>query len=241
MRRIIAGDYAALAEWQLARMAARKQRAARKRRIRFGLAQACRLDDLALDPGGVGLLGHRFDDEPHQGKAVVGIFEARAGLDRGRPHQLGEKLFRVEIGTAVDELAGIGAVARQPGAVREYLGDRGLGDTRMQAADILADGIIEPDLALLAQPHDAGGGKALRVRGDAEAVARCELLAGVEIGKPERMLGDDLAAMDKRDDHARLLDCRQLEFDPGADVVDRGSQPRVHCAPILRVDKCREG
>lgn len=231
---MIAGDDAALAEGQLPRMAARKQRAPGKRCVRFGLAQACRLDDLALDPGRIGLLGHRFDDEPHQGKAVVGIFEARAGLDRGRQLQLGEKLFRVEIGAAVDELAGISAVARQPGAVREHLGNRGLGHARMQVAHILADGIVEPELALLAQLHDAGRGKALRVRGDAEAVARSELLASVEIGKAERMLGDDLAAMNKRDHDAGLLEGRLLEFDPGADVVDRGSQPRVHCATGLR-------
>ena len=47
-----------------------------------------------------------------------------------------------------------------------------LGDVRMQAADILADRIVEPQLALLAQLHDAGGGESLRMRGDAEAVAR---------------------------------------------------------------------
>ncbi len=103
---------------------------------------------------------------------------------------------------------------------------------------MLADGVVEPDLALLAQLHDAGGGEALGVRGDAEAVARGELLAGIEIGEAERMLGDDLAAVSECDEDAWLLDCRQLEFDPGADVVDRGSQPRVHCAPICREVRC---
>ncbi|MHC2668475.1 hypothetical protein ACVI1J_000638 [Bradyrhizobium diazoefficiens] len=37
------------------------------------------------------------------------------------------------------------------------------------------------------------------------------------------MLGNDIAAIDEGDDHTRLLDCRLLEFDPGADVVDRGA------------------
>src|SRR5258707_11564631 len=108
----------------------------------------------------------------------------------------------------------------------------------MQAADILADRVVEPNLALLAQLHDAGRGKALRMRGDAEAMARGELLAGVEIGEAERMFGDDFAAMDECDDDARLLKCRLLEFDPGADVVERGSQPIVHCVPIARRDWC---
>ena len=135
---------------------------------------------------------------------------------------------------AFDRRTDISSVARQPGAVREHMGNRGLGHARMQAADILADGIVEAELALLAQLHNAGRGKALRVRGNAEAVARSELLASVEIGKPKCMLGDDLAAMDECDHDAGLLDGRLLEFDPGADVVDRGSQPRVHCAPIAR-------
>jgi hypothetical protein len=49
---------------------------------------------------------------------------------------------------------------------------------------------------------------------------RRELLAGVEIGEPECMLGDHLAATGHRDDEARLLRCRQLKLDPVSDVVD---------------------
>ncbi|MGY4428991.1 hypothetical protein ACVWWO_001468 [Bradyrhizobium sp. F1.13.1] len=169
---------------------------------------------------------------PISPKPWVGIFEACARLDYGRQLQFREQLARVEIGTAVDELTGIGAVARQSRAVRQHLRNRRFRDARMQAGDILANGIVEPELALLAQLHDAGRGKALRVRGDAETVARGELLAGVEIGEAERVLGDDFAAMGECDDDAGLLDCGVLEFDPGADVVDRGSQPIVHCAPV---------
>ncbi|MGY3276418.1 hypothetical protein ACVJ5M_004015 [Bradyrhizobium sp. S3.7.6] len=213
-------------------MAARERCALGKRRIRLSLAQACGLDDLALDPGGVGLLRHGFDDEAEQAKAVVGVFEARPRLDRGRQLQFREQLPGVEIGTVVDELPGIGAIARQPRAVREHLRNRRLGDARMQAADMLADRVVEPQLALVAQLHDAGGGEALRMRGDTAAVARGEFFAGVEIGKTKGVLGDDFAAMGKCDDDAGLLECRLLEFDPGADVVDRGSQPRIHCAPI---------
>ena len=65
-------------------------------------------------------------------------------------------------------------------------------------------------------------------------MARSELFAGIEVGETKRVLGHDLAAIGERDEDAWLLECRQLEFDPGADVVDRGSQPRVHRAPILR-------
>lgn len=229
---IVAGDHASLAERQLARMAAREQRTLGKRCVRLGLAQACRLDDFALDPDRVGLLRHRLDHETDQAETVIGIFEARAGFDRGRQLQLREQFPGVEIGAAVDELTGIGAIACQPGTVRQHLRNRRLSDARMQAADILADRVVEPDLALLAQLHDAGRSKTLGVRSDSEAVARGQLLAGVEIGEAEGMLGDDRAAMGECDDDARLLECRLLEFDPGADVVDRGSQPRVHCAPI---------
>lgn len=105
----------------------------------------------------------------------------------------------------------------------EQLCDRRLGNARMQVADILADGVVEPQLALLAQFQDAGGGEALGVRGDAKAVPRRQLFAGVEIGKAEGMLGDDFAAMGDRDDEARLLRSDQLKLDPRADVVDRGS------------------
>ena len=45
-------------------------------------------------------------------------------------------------------------------------------------------------------------------------------------------MSNDFAAMGKCNDDAWLLDRGQLEFDPGADVIDRGSQPFVHCAPI---------
>src|SRR6201999_3350151 len=111
------------------------------------------------------------------------------------------------------ELSGIGAVACQPGAVREHLRDRGRGDLLVQSPDILSDGIVEPHFALLAQFQDAGRGERLGVRGDAETVTRRQLLAGCEIGEAEGMFGDDLAAMSYRDDAARLLGGVELECD----------------------------
>ena len=76
--------------------------------------------------------------------------------------------------------------------MREQLRDRHARD-RPDAARrrICPAGIVELELALLAQLHDAGGGEALRVRGDAKAVARRERLAGREIGGTEGALEDD--------------------------------------------------
>ena len=91
--------------------------------------------------------------------------------------------------------------------------------------------VVELELALLAQLHDAGGGEALRMRGDAEAVARRERFAGVEIGGAEGALQHDLAAMRDRDDAARLLRGLHLEFEPARDVVERGGEPAVHGVP----------
>lgn len=81
---IVAGDHAALAQRHFSRVTACERRTFGEQRVRLGLAQTRGFDDLALDPGGVGLLRHRFDHETEQAKAVIGIFEARAGLDRGR-------------------------------------------------------------------------------------------------------------------------------------------------------------
>ena len=97
-------------------------------------------------------------------------------------------------------------------------------------------GIVEPQLALLAQLHDSGGGETLRMRRDPEAVARGELFAGGEIGVAERVFSDDLAAMRDSDDAAGLLRASQLEFDPVADVADRGLQPWFH---VCDLPECR--
>ena len=42
----------------------------------------------------------------------------------------------------------------------------------VQSGDEGADGVVELQLAPFAQQHEACGGEALRVRGDAEAVTR---------------------------------------------------------------------
>ena len=153
--------------------------------------------------------------------------------------------FGVEVGPAVDELAGIGAVAGKAGAVRQKLRDGGFGDLRMQALHILPDRIVQPQLTLLPQLHDSGRGETLGMRSDPEAVARGELFAGGEIGVAEREFRDDLAAIRDRDDAAGPLRGPHLEFDPVADVADRGLQPWFHgrdlqeCQMTAAVEECR--
>src|SRR4029079_15915514 len=103
------------------------------------------------------------------------------------------------------ELPGIGAVTGEARTMRKQLYDALGGDVSVQAADIFSDGVIELQSALLAQLQCAGGGERLGMGGDPKAVARRELLAGVDIGKTERVFGNDLAAMTDRDDDAGLL------------------------------------
>jgi hypothetical protein len=108
------------------------------------------------------------------------------------------------------------------------LRDGRFGNTSMQARHIFPDRIIQPQLAALAELHDAGRRKTLRMRRDPKAVARRQLLAGVEIGATESMFEDDLAAMADGNHAAGLLRCPHLKFEPVADVVHRVLQPRLH-------------
>ena len=85
----------------------------------------------------------------------------------------------------------------------------------------LADRIIELELALLAQLHDAGGREALRVRRDTEAMARRQALAFVQVGVAKRLVEHDAAAVGDGDHAAGLLGHPHLEFEPARDVVER--------------------
>jgi hypothetical protein len=159
---------------------------------------------------------------------MIGIFQARGGLDHGRRLQIRHQLLLIKIGLAVDELSAVGAVAGEAAAMRQQLRDRGFRDPRVQPFDILPDRIVQPQFAPLAQLHDAGCGKALRVRGDPKPVPRRQLLAGVEVGGSEGVFGDDLAAVGDSDHAAGLLHALHLKFEPVADVVHRVSQPWLH-------------
>jgi hypothetical protein len=162
-RRVEAGNDHAVAERELGAVAPGHRDARAERRIRLGFPQAGRRDDGALDPVGIGLAGDGLDDETGEAVAVVRIFEAAIRIEHGRCAQRSLQLAGVEERAAVLPLAGVGAVADKAGAVREQLRDRRLGHGRMQPLDVAADGIVELQLALLAQFHDTGGGEALGV------------------------------------------------------------------------------
>src|SRR3569833_4187844 len=104
--------------------------------------------------------------------------------------------------------------------MREDLRERACADLRMQALHVSRDGIVELQLAALAQAHEACGREGLAVGGYAETVAGRELLACIEIGLAECGLGDDLAAVGDRDDATRLLRRLDLECEPVDRVVN---------------------
>src|SRR4051812_7884530 len=73
------------------------------------------------------------------------------------------------------------------------------------------------------------------MRSDAKPVARGQRLAGSEIGMAERVFGDDLAAVCDSQDAAGMLRGPQLEFDPVADIANRGPQPCLHACHLLKM------
>src|SRR5258708_36036282 len=95
----------------------------------------------------------------------------------------------------------------------------------MEVPDESARGVVELELALLAQPHDAGGGEALRVRGDAEAVAGRQRHSAGEIGMAETLLEQDAPALGDRDRAARQLARPHLKLEPAGDIVESGAAP----------------
>src|SRR5262249_39622399 len=72
------------------------------------------------------------------------------------------------------------------------------------------------------------GGERLRVRGDAKAVARCQLLASSQVGAPERRFQDDPALVRHGNHTARVLEQAHLELDPARNVGERGRDPAQH-------------
>src|SRR5205085_1579488 len=95
---------------------------------------------------------------------------------------------RIVIGAPVEELPGVTAIAYQTSRVREELRDRDARDRQMETIDVVAGRIVELELPLLAQLHDARRGEALRMRGDAETVPRRQLFTGVQVGVAEGAL-----------------------------------------------------
>jgi hypothetical protein len=65
----------------------------------------------------------------------------------------------------------------------------------MQTLDVLANRVVQAQLAGFAQFHNAGSGETLGMRGYSKTVARGEWLARCQIGRPERSLEGNLVAL----------------------------------------------
>jgi hypothetical protein len=152
---IAARNDEAPANRQLRAVAAGHGRRLCQRHVGLGFEQLCRFDDLMPDPAAVGLACKGFDDQPCKAVAVIGIFEARAGVDHGCGGERRAQLRLVRKSALVQPLAAVGSVANDACAVGEQLGHRRLGDRRMQPPDMTADRLIEGDPSLLAQLHNA--------------------------------------------------------------------------------------
>jgi hypothetical protein len=72
------------------------------------------------------------------------------------------------------------------------------------------------------------------MRRDPKPVARGEPFLRIEVGVAERVLSYDLVSMCDRQDTAGLLRRLKLEFNPVADVFDRGLHPWFHVRHVLR-------
>jgi hypothetical protein len=92
---------------------------------------------------------------------MVGIFEAGIGFDRGWRLELCHELLLAEIGPAIGELSGVGAIAGEAGAVGENLRDGGIRDLAVEALHILPDRIVQPQFPPFAELHESGCGETL--------------------------------------------------------------------------------
>src|SRR4051812_33279 len=98
--------------------------------------------------------------------------------------------------------------------MREKLRDGHARDRRMQVVYVVTGRVVELELALFAQLHDAGGGEAFGVRSNPEAMTRRERFTGRQIGRAKGPFEHDLLAVCDRDDAAGLLrGALHLEFE----------------------------
>src|ERR1700722_8592649 len=226
LRKVARKDHT-LAQQELGAMAASESRSCRQGHVRRRFLQAGRIDDFALDPSRIWLIHDGLNHETKKSEAVIGIFEPRIGLDDWVRGQIRQHLPRAEIRPTAVILADVATISGDTGAMGENLPDRGPGDRRVQLAHIVADGIVELELALLTQLHRPRGGETFRVRGDAESMARSQLFASREIGGSESLLEQDLVLQRDRHRAARLTRGTKLQLDPGRNVIDRRAQPFV--------------
>jgi hypothetical protein len=184
----------------VADVAAGEWGAARQRPVRRGFFEGRPSDEVSGDPVGVGPAGNSLDHQAQQAEPGAGAFEASVRI---------EHWVRLQVGTIskpqpTEQLSGVRTVADNAGAVRQPLRQRHRGDVGIQAGDIGPDLIVQPQFLLLAQQHYAAGGETLRMRDDAEPVARGQRLPSCRIGQPEGVVRHDPALMDDGDDSAGL-------------------------------------
>ena len=74
---------------------------------------------------------------------------------------------------------------------------------RCRAVDEPTGAVVELESSVLAKFHDAGGGEALRMRGDAKAMARHQCFGGREISRAVGALEGGLVAVHDNGDTAR--------------------------------------
>ena len=222
---LVARECEAAAEQSLVAVAARELRLGRERHIRHGLGEAGGGHDLALHPGGVGLASDGLDHQPCEGEAVVAVFQPSVGLDRRWRREVFPDARLVRERRAASPVGAVGAVPEDAGGVGQELRDRRSGDVGVQARNVLAGRVIQPQAPLLAQLHDGGGGEGLGVGGDAEAMARRQLRAGREIGVAERGVEHDLALVGDGDGAAGLIRQAHLVGEPLRDVGERRREP----------------
>src|SRR4051794_24375610 len=142
-------------------MTARKWHAVRDRHVRFCLLQTGGLDDLTLDPTAVGFTGDCLDREAEESEAVVRIFVPRIALDHRRLLKVSQQFVGARERATILEIPGIGTVAHDARAVRKELAHCRFCDLRMQPLDVLANRVVQAQLAGFAQFHNAGSGETL--------------------------------------------------------------------------------
>ena len=155
---------------------------------------------------------------------MVRVLEALLGRQRRGLGEISPQLLCVEIGPTVLKLPAVSPVADEAGAVREKLGRPRSGDRRVQPHDEVARGVVEAQPPRLAQLQDAGGREALRVGGDAEAVASGERLPGPQVRRAERRLEHDLAPVCYCE---RILACARRGAGIRASAARSPARPRA--------------
>lgn len=205
MRLEAARDDQASSKQHSARVAAREGHTVRQRHVRRRFAETDGIDDFALYPCAINLARHGFDDKSQQAVAVIGILEARIGLDHGRQLQVSSELVRAGERSPIEKLTGVAAIANEAGAVGKKLRDRRTRHGSIEAGNEFARLIVELEFTLFSELQDSRCSETLRVRGDAKTVAGGKRLPGRQVGGAERLFKHDHASMRDRDNTPWLL------------------------------------